>query len=69
MALMEDALKRAKAFAESDCFDEETRSAARAAMEDEQELLARFDKLVGEMEQLGISRRQLIEILKEGENQ
>ena len=29
----------------------------------------RFDKLVGEMEQLGIPRRQLIEILKEGENQ
>ncbi len=34
-----------------------------------QELLDRFDKLVGEMEQLGIPRRQLIDILKEGENQ
>ena len=42
MALMEDALKRARAFAESDCFDGETRRAARAAMDDEQELLARF---------------------------
>ena len=40
-----------------------------AARARRQELLDRFDKLVGEMEQLGIPRRQLIEILKEGENQ
>ena len=42
MALMEDALKRAKYFAQSDCFDEETCRAAQAAMQDAQELLARF---------------------------
>lgn len=42
MAMMEDALKRARVFAESEGFDEETRRAARAAMEDGQELLARF---------------------------
>ena len=40
-----------------------------AARARRQELLDRFDKLIGEMEQLGIPRRQLIEILKEGENQ
>ena len=40
-----------------------------AARARRQELLDRFDKLVGEMEQLGVSRRQLIEILKEGEKQ
>lgn len=40
-----------------------------AAQARRQELLDRFDKLVGEMEQLGISRQQLIEILKEGEKQ
>ena len=34
-----------------------------------QELLERFEKMVKEMEQLGIPRRQLIDILKEGENQ
>ena len=42
MGMREDALQRAKAFAESVCFDEETRRAARAATEDEQELLSRF---------------------------
>lgn len=40
-----------------------------AARARRQELLDRFDKLVGEMEQLGIPRRQLMDILKEGENQ
>ena len=40
-----------------------------AARARRQELLERFDKLVGEMEQLGIPRRQLMDILKEGENQ
>ena len=42
MQLMEEARKRAVFFAENEGFDEETRRAARAAMEDEQELLARF---------------------------
>ena len=42
MQLMEEARKRAAFFAENEGFDEETRRAARAAMEDEQELLARF---------------------------
>lgn len=42
MQLMEEARKRAMFFAENKGFDEETRHAARAAMEDEQELLARF---------------------------
>ena len=42
MQLMEEARKRAAFFAESESFDEETRCAARAALEDEQELLARF---------------------------
>ena len=40
-----------------------------AARARRQELLERFDKLVKEMEQLGIPRRQLMDILKEGENQ
>ena len=40
-----------------------------AARARRQELLERFNKLVGEMEQLGIPRRQLMDILKEGENQ
>ena len=40
-----------------------------AARARRQELLERFDKLVKEMEQLGIPRRQLIDILKEGENE
>ena len=40
-----------------------------AARARRQELLDRFDKLVGEMEQLGIPRRQLMDILKEGEKQ
>lgn len=40
-----------------------------AARARRQELLDRFDKLVKEMEQLGIPRRQLMDILKEGENQ
>ena len=40
-----------------------------AARARQQELLERFNKLVGEMEQLGIPRRQLMDILKEGENQ
>ena len=40
-----------------------------AARARRQELLERFNKLVKEMEQLGIPRRQLMDILKEGENQ
>ena len=40
-----------------------------AARARRQELLERFDKLVKEMEQLGIPRRQLMDILKDGENQ
>ena len=40
-----------------------------AARARRQELLERFNKLVGEMEQLGIPRRQLMDILKEGENE
>ena len=40
-----------------------------AARARRQELLERFDKLVKEMEQLGIPRRQLMNILKEGENE
>ena len=40
-----------------------------AARARRQELLERFDKLVKEMEQLGIPRRQLMDILKEGENE
>ena len=40
-----------------------------AAQARRQELLERFDKLVKEMEQLGIPRRQLMDILKEGENE
>ena len=42
MSMREEALKRAALFAEGEGFDGETRCAARAAMEDEQELLARF---------------------------
>ena len=40
-----------------------------AARARRQELLERFEKMVKEMEQLGIPRRQLMDILKEGENQ
>ena len=40
-----------------------------AARARRQELLERFNKLVKEMEQLGIPRRQLMDILKEGENE
>ena len=40
-----------------------------AARARRQELLERFDKLVKEMEQLGIPRQQLMDILKEGENE
>ena len=42
MSMREEALKRAALFAEGEGFDGETRCAARAAMENEQELLARF---------------------------
>ena len=42
MGMKEDALRRARVFAEGEGFDEETRRTARAAMEEEQELLARF---------------------------
>ena len=42
MGMKEDALRRARVFAEGEGFDEETRRAARAALEEEQELLARF---------------------------
>lgn len=37
-----------------------------AALARQRELLERFEKLTEEMEQLGIRREQLIEILKEG---
>ena len=40
-----------------------------AARARRQELLERFEKMVKEMEQLGIPRRQLMDILKEGEKQ
>ena len=40
-----------------------------AARARRQELLERFEKMVKEMEQLGIPRRQLMDILKEGENE
>ena len=42
MGMKEDALRRTRVFAEGEGFDEETRRTAKAAMEDEQELLARF---------------------------
>ena len=42
MGMKEDALRRARVFTEGEGFDEETRCTAKAAMEDEQELLARF---------------------------
>ena len=42
MQLMEEARKRAEFFANNESFDGETRRAARAAMDDGQELLARF---------------------------
>lgn len=40
-----------------------------AALARQRELMERFDKLVKEMEQLGIGRQRLIEKLKEGEKE